>query len=117
LKAVWLVSLGGILGSLTRWSLSIVIPSSGPGTLAANLLGVFLAIFFMVFMERRGITALRYFLLPGFCGGLSTFSAVTYQAVAPDEAGFAYLFLNILLSLLVAVISMKIARKYIKVLA
>ena len=117
MKAVWLVSLGGILGSLTRWFLSIAIPSSGPGTLAANLLGVFLAIFFMVFMERRGITALRYFLLPGFCGGLSTFSAVTYQAVAPDEAGFTYLFLNILLSLLVAVISMKIARKYIKVRA
>jgi CrcB protein len=117
LKAVWLVSLGGILGSLTRWFLSIAIPSSGPGTLAANLLGVFLAIFFMVFMERRGITALRYFLLPGFCGGLSTFSAVTYQAVAPDEAGFTYLFLNILLSLLVAVISMKVARKYIKVRA
>ena len=117
MKAVWLVSLGGILGSLTRWFLSIAIPSSGPGTLAANLLGVFLAIFFMVFMERRGITALRYFLLPGFCGGLSTFSAVTYQAVAPDEAGFTYLFLNILLSLLVAVISMKVARKYIKVRA
>jgi CrcB protein len=117
LKAVWLVSLGGILGSLTRWFLSIAIPSSGPGTLAANLLGVFLAIFFMVFMERRGITALRYFLLPGFCGGLSTFSAVTYQAVAPDEAGFTYLFLNILLSLLVAVISMKVARRYIKVRA
>jgi CrcB protein len=117
LKAVWLVSLGGILGSLTRWFLSIVIPSSGPGTLAANLLGVFLAIFFMVFMERRGITALRYFLLPGFCGGLSTFSAVTYQAVAPDEAGFTYLLLNILLSLLVAVISMKVARRYIKVRA
>jgi CrcB protein len=117
LKAVWLVSLGGILGSLTRWFLSIAIPSSGPGTLAANLLGVFLAIFFMVFMERRGITALRYFLLPGFCGGLSTFSAVTYQAVAPNEAGFTYLFLNILLSLLVAVISMKVARKYIKVRA
>jgi CrcB protein len=71
----------------------------------------------MVFMERRGITALRYFLLPGFCGGLSTFSAVTYQAVAPDEAGFTYLFLNILLSLLVAVISMKVARRYIKVRA
>jgi CrcB protein len=117
LKAVWLVSLGGILGSLTRWFLSIAIPSSGPGTLAANLLGVFLAIFFMVFMERRGITALRYFLLPGFCGGLSTFSAVTYQAVAPNEAGFTYLFLNILLSLLVAVISMKVARRYIKVRA
>ncbi len=68
-------------------------------------------------MERRGITALRYFLLPGFCGGLSTFSAVTFEAVAPEEAGFTYLLLNVLASLLVAHLSLKAARKYIKVRA
>ena len=117
MKAVWLVSLGGILGSLTRWFLSIVIPSSGPGTLAANLLGVALAMNFMVLMERRGITALRYFLLPGFCGGLSTFSAVTYEAVAPEEAGISYLLLNIVASLVIAHFSLKVARKYVKVRA
>jgi CrcB protein len=31
----------------------------------------------MVHMDRRGITELRYFLLPGFFGGLSTLSSVT----------------------------------------
>ena len=117
MRAIWLVSLGGILGSLTRWFLSLVIPSSGAGTLAANLLGVTLAMVFMVFMERRGITELRYFLLPGFCGGLSTFSAVTYEAVAPDEAGFTYLLLNIVASLVVAHFSLKAARRYVKVRA
>jgi CrcB protein len=55
-------------------------------------------------MERRGITELRYFLLPGFCGGLSTFSAVTYEAVAPDEAGLTYLL----------ILSLKVARKVVK---
>jgi CrcB protein len=40
-------------------------------------------------MQRRGITSLRYFLLPGFCGGLGTFSAVTYEAIAPDEGGIS----------------------------
>jgi len=69
----------------------------------------------MVLMERRGITELRYFLLPGFCGGLSTFSAVTYEAVVPDEAGFTYLFINIAASLIVAYFSLKYARKLIKV--
>lgn len=115
MKTVWLVSLGGILGSLTRWFLSLIIPSSGPGTLAANLLGVALAMHFMVLMERRGITELRYFLLPGFCGGLSTFSAVTFEAVAPQEAGISYLFINIVASLFVAAISLKSARTLIKV--
>ncbi len=103
------------MGSLLRWALSVVIPSSGPGTLAANLLAIFLAMFSLVFMERRGMTELRYFLLPGFCGGLSTFSAVTYEAVAPDEAGFAYLFINIAASIFVAYFSLKYARKVIKV--
>ncbi|WP_095675401.1 fluoride efflux transporter FluC [Candidatus Planktophila versatilis] len=114
MKAVWLVSLGGVLGSLTRWILSLIIPHSGNGTLAANLLAVALAIFFLVLMERRGITELRYFLLPGFCGGLSTFSAVTYEAVAPDEAGFSYLLINVVASLIVAYLSLKVARKVVK---
>jgi CrcB protein len=98
-----------------RWALSIVIPSSGPGTLVANLLAILLAMVLMVLMERRGITELRYFLLPGFCGGLSTFSAVTFEAVAPGEAGFSYLFINIGASLVVAFLALKYARKFIKV--
>lgn len=68
----------------------------------------------MVLMERRGITELRYFLLPGFCGGLSTFSAVTYEAVAPDEAGLTYLLINVIASLIVAHLSLKVARKVVK---
>lgn len=103
------------MGTLLRWFLSLVIPSSGPGTLAANLLAISLAMILMVILERRRITEMRYFLLPGFCGGLSTFSAVTYEAVAPEEAGFAYLFINIAASLFVAYVSLKYARKLIKV--
>ncbi len=83
----------------------------------ANLLAILLAMVLMVLMERRGITELRYFLLPGFCGGLSTFSAVTYEAVVPDEAGFTYLVINIAASLFVAFFSIKYARKFIKVRA
>ncbi len=65
-------------------------------------------------MERRGLTALRYFLLPGFCGGLGTFSAVTFEAVVPGEGGFTYLALNIVLSFAAVAISLPSSRKLIK---
>lgn len=65
-------------------------------------------------MERRGLTELRYFLLPGFCGGLGTFSAVTYEAVMPAEGGAVFLVLNILLSFTAVAISLPLSRKLIK---
>lgn len=65
-------------------------------------------------MERRGVTELRYFLLPGFCGGLGTFSAVTFEAVVPGEGGFVYLALNIVLSFTAVAISLPLSRKMIK---
>jgi len=85
------------------------------GTLSANLIGVALVMFFMVLMERKGITELRYFLLPGFCGGLTTFSAVTLQVVEPGEGGFIYLLVTVVASLAVGALSLKLSRKYIKV--
>jgi CrcB protein len=92
----------------------VVIPQSELGTLAANLLGVALAVFFLVLMERRGITSLRYFLLPGFCGGMTTFSAVTYQIVGPENSGIDYLVLTILTSIAIAHITMLLSRRYVK---
>lgn len=65
-------------------------------------------------MERRGLTELRYFLLPGFCGGLGTFSAVTFEAVVPAEGGVVFLILNILLSFAAVAISLPLSRKLIK---
>ena len=65
-------------------------------------------------MERRGLTELRYFLLPGFCGGLGTFSAVTFEAVVPSEGGMIFLALNIILSFTAVAFSLPLSRKLIK---
>jgi CrcB protein len=65
-------------------------------------------------MERRGITSLRYFLLPGFCGGLGTFSAITYEAVAPNQGGAIYLLLNIVLSFTAVAISIPLSQRLIR---
>ena len=90
------------------------------GTLTANLLGVALASFFLVLMERHGSDAQRHFFLPGFCGGLTTFSAVTLLSLQensgtflPDGSGLLYLVKTIALSLLVVAICIPLARKFI----
>jgi len=66
-------------------------------------------------MERRGITELRHLLLPGFCAGLTTFSAVTAQSLEPKDGGLTFLLENVFLSLLIVAIVLPLARKLIPV--
>ncbi len=96
-----------------RFALSIVIPDSRNGTLAANLLGVSIASVLLVLMERRGITELRHLLLPGFCAGMTTFSAVTVQVFEPAAGGLLFLAENLFLSLLLVIVLLPLSRKLI----
>ncbi len=71
-------------------------------------------------MERHGSEAQRHFFLPGFCGGLTTFSTVTLLSLPsnsgtflPDGPGIAYLLATIVLSLLVVAICIPLSRKFI----
>ena len=117
MKSLFLVSLGGIAGTLSRFGLGQIFPTNRQGTLAANLIGVSLASILLVLMERRGITELRLLLLPGFCAGLTTFSAVTAESLEPHKGGALFLVENIFLSLLLVVILLPLARKMIAVRA
>lgn len=113
LKSLALVAVGGITGTLVRYWLSLVIPSDRTGTLAANLIGVTLAAFLLVLMERRGITEIRLLLLPGFCAGLTTFSAVTVHTLEPSKGGALYLLVNLISSLAIVAIVLPLARRLI----
>lgn len=116
LKAVLLISAGGILGSLTRLTLGFFFPTTAQGNLAANIIASALAAFFLVLMERRGITELRWFLLPGFCGGLGTFSAITYEVIERGEGGGPlYLFFNVVLCIIAVAVVIPFARKWVPV--
>ena len=108
-----LVSVGGIAGTLARFGLGEIFPSDRAGTLAANLIGVALAAILLVVMERRGITELRLLLLPGFCAGLTTFSAVTAESLEPRDGGIAFLLQNVILSLVIVIVLLPLARKVI----
>ena len=68
-------------------------------------------------MERRGITWARYFLIPGFCGGLTTFSGVTFEVMRESGSGFTYLLANVLGSLFAVAITVPLSRRYVKVRA
>jgi CrcB protein len=110
-----LVSIGGVAGTLVRFALGLVIENDRNGTLAANLIGVALATALLVLMERRGITELRHLLLPGFCAGLTTFSAVTAESLEPAEGGLLFLAENVILSLIIVAIVLPLARRLIPV--
>jgi CrcB protein len=106
---------GGIAGTFSRFGLGEVFPNDRTGTLAANLIGVALAAILLVVMERRGITELRLLLMPGFCAGLTTFSAVTAQSLEPRDGGAMFLLQNVFFSLVIVVVLLPLARKIVPV--
>ena len=114
-RSILLVSLGGVLGSLLRFAIGEVFSNSRTATLIANLLGVALATFLKVLMERRGTTNQRHFWLPGFCAGLTTFSALALLTLEPSNGGTMYISTSVIASLAIIAIVMPIARRVIAV--
>ena len=114
-RSISLVSLGGVLGSLLRYTIGELFTNSRTATLIANLLGVAIATFLLVLMQRRGSTDQRHFWLPGFCAGLTTFSAVALLTLQPSDGGTIYLSASVIASLAIIAIVMPIARKVIPV--
>lgn len=115
MNSLVLVSIGGVFGTLLRYFLSVITPDDRTGTLVANMVGVALASALLVLMERRGITELRHLLLPGFCAGLTTFSAVTAQSLEPREGGLLFLAENLVTSIIIIMIILPLARRVIPV--
>jgi len=115
LNSLVLVSLGGVAGTLARYGIGAIFPDDRQGTLIANVAGVALASALLVLMERRGISQLRLLLLPGFCAGFTTFSAVTAHSLEPIEGGMLFLAQNVFLSLIAVIVVLPVARKLIPV--
>ena len=115
MNALALVSIGGVAGTLARYGIGEVFPDDRAGTLIANIIGAGLAAALLVWMERRGVTQLRLLLLPGFCAGMTTFSAVTAHSLEPSKGGFIFLLQNIIFSLLAVIFILPLARKVIAI--
>lgn len=106
-----LVAFGGAAGSVARflvgqWSLRQFGPAFPWGTLVVNVAGS-LAIGFLVELVARRLNAsaeMRLFLVTGFLGGFTTFSAFSLDALALFERGatgtaMAYVAASVLVSL------------------
>jgi CrcB protein len=109
----WLtIFLGGGLGSMLRYGIGVffhqLIPSKFPyATLVSNSLSSIILGLFLGFVLIKNINdpALRYFIIVGFCGGLSTFSSFSLETYDLIRSGmFALAVANILLSLALCIL-------------
>jgi fluoride exporter len=87
------ITLGAALGALARWGLGLALnhlfPAVPPGTLAANLVGAYLVglALPMLLVQPEAHPAWRLFVLTGFLGGLTTFSAFSGEVALLLQQG------------------------------
>lgn len=118
-----MVFLGGGLGALTRYFLYLISPKDcyfPICTLTANFLGCFIATVVFTYFILKSDTDEMYklLLITGFCGGLSTLSALSIElTVYFQSQEYLKAFLYIITSLLICVISvilgLALVKKYV----
>ncbi len=82
LKTILYIALGGAIGSVLRFLTSLFVAKFWSNyfplaTFLTNVIGCFLIGIFIGFLTKNNMTDtnLKWFLITGFCGGFTTFSA------------------------------------------
>ncbi|GIV26612.1 MAG: putative fluoride ion transporter CrcB [Bacteroidia bacterium] len=100
MKNFLLVGIGGCLGSIARYSVSLLVsryfitifPLS---TFLVNIIGSFLIGLLYGWLEQfPQYTLYRLFLVTGFCGGFTTFSALSIENLSLLQKGYYMFFLT-----------------------
>ncbi|MCX7797815.1 MAG: fluoride efflux transporter CrcB [Melioribacter sp.] len=120
-----LVFIGAGLGGVLRYWLSgyvykFVSPTFPYGTLAVNVLGSFIIGFVMFYLDANELIGreLRLFLTMGFCGGLTTFSAFSYETINfLKEKEYLYASMNILLNIFLTLFVLFLSYKLSKIIS
>ena len=118
-----LVFFGGGLGALTRYFMYHILPKETfmpYGTLVANFFGCFIAtvVFSLLILKSDTDSIYKLLLITGFCGGLSTLSALSIELTVYIQSGeYLRAGLYILTSLLICIISvilgLALVKKYV----
>ena len=111
IKTLFLIGLGGGIGSVLRYLTSVVIEKYYAtvfplATLIINIFGCLLIGIIMGVLEKNQVTdsAMKWLLVTGFCGGFTTFSAFGYENIRLLQNGsiflpFVYISCSIILGL------------------
>lgn len=118
------VFIGGGLGALLRYLLNLLLPKSlcyfPLATLSANFLGCFAAsaIFSFLILKSEINSVYKLLLITGFCGGLSTLSALSLEVMEFVQTGdyikaCAYIFTSLLICAISVILGIVLVRKYV----
>lgn len=110
MKEFILVFLGGGLGSSLRYLVSLIFQNKGLvggfplATLFVNILGSFIIGMGLAYIGNNSTHCLRYFLVVGFCGGFTTFSTFSFEALQLlRSSNYTYLALYLLISIIACI--------------
>jgi CrcB protein len=117
-----LVGVGGFLGSVFRYLVTILLArqftTSFPlGTLTVNIVGCFLIGILFALSEKGNLLTpeWRIFLTTGFCGGFTTFSTFSYESIRLLQDGeILYLSLNVIVSVVIGFASTYLGMFFIR---